>query len=182
MAEDPGCQIVTDDPRESIERVFNEYVFGFMESDISREIQMAKISENEKWLGPGHPPRPVGGGNLLAALGLLCYTEFLGSFISGKTRGHSRQNFEAFFRRLGPCYVAFAKPHDVYEQFRCGMVHEYAVKAACTIYMARGEETCGIGVAADGRYFFVVETYFDDFKRASRELYSELLKRPTLPR
>lgn len=168
--------------RQTVEQIFNEYVFTFIEADIDREIAMAKLSENEVWLGPGKPPRPMGGGNLLAALGLLCYTEFLGSFISGKTKGHSRHNFEAFFRRLGSCYEQFAKSHDVYESFRCGMVHEYAVKRACTIFMVKGMETCGLGVDPEGRYYFVVERYFEDFKRAARELLGELQRAPVIPK
>src|SRR2546428_7822641 len=83
---------------------------------------------------------------------------------TGKTRGSSRNNFEAFFDRLGPCYEQLARAHDVYEIFRCGMVHEYAVKRDCTIYMKTGSETCGVGVDTNGRYYFVVERYFEDFR------------------
>jgi hypothetical protein len=113
--------------------------------------------------------------------GLLCYTEFLGSFITGKTKGSSRRNFEAFFDRLGPCYARFARAHDAYEILRCGMVHEYAVKRDCTIYMRNGSVACGIGIDDNERYYFVVERYFEDFKRAARELHAELQARPLLP-
>ena len=154
------------------DHIFSEYVFEFMDADIRREIQMAEVSEGHTWLGLGEPPWPTGGGNLLAALGQLCYTEFLGSFISGKTKRHARRNFESFFARLGPCYEELAKAHDVYEIFRCGMVHEYAVKRDCTIYMKSGSEAC---VAPDGAEAQGVRTAADTAEKHELGEISDVL-------
>ncbi len=70
----------------------------------------------------------------------------------------------------------------MYEIFRCGMVHEYAVKRACTIFMVKGAETCGIGTDTSGCYYFVVERYFEDLMRAAQQLHSELQTKPFLPK
>lgn len=52
-----------------------------------------------------------GGGNLLAALGLLCYTEFAGKLRFGVKRADGSDvasaNFNQFFDLLGPEYQAF---------------------------------------------------------------------------
>jgi hypothetical protein len=47
--------------RRDVNAYFREYVFGFMESDIQRELTFAQS--------------PLGAGNVLAALGLVVYTE-----------------------------------------------------------------------------------------------------------
>src|SRR2546428_4452653 len=130
------------DASAEVDQIFRDYVFGFIKSDIEREIWLATIAEHDE----AHGRRLPGGGNILAALGLCCYTEFLGSFITGKKgQGTSKENFLAFFRRLGKCYEAFANVEDVYDTFRCGLAHEYAVKKDCTVAMRRGQEQCGVG-------------------------------------
>jgi hypothetical protein len=69
--------------------------------------------------------QPSGGGNLLAALGLLCYTEFCGwlKFNRRKADGSPAptQNFNAFFDYMGADFAAFRGQHNVYDIFRCGM-------------------------------------------------------------
>jgi hypothetical protein len=84
--------------------------------------------------------------NFLVALGLLCYTEILGSFVVGEyqkdeygriktgKKGHSihttsPERFNAFFRRLGTPYVKLIdKKPGIYNELRCGLAHEYLVK------------------------------------------------------
>jgi hypothetical protein len=79
-----------------------------MFSDIEREIQLAR-AHRQKLQNLGVI---AGGGNFLAALGLLCYTEF-----GGKLRfAHKRpdgsdlasKNFNDFFDLLGPHTSWFA--------------------------------------------------------------------------
>lgn len=164
--------------KEAVRDIFENYVFGFIKGDIEREIWLAKNAQADEKAGRSYP----GGGNVLAALGLCCYTEFLGSFITGrKGQGTSKKNFLAFFRRLGPCYEAFAKSEDVYDVFRCGLAHEYAVKKDCQVAMVKGREPCGVGKDPNGMYYFVVERYFEDFLAAASELYRQLQQRPVLP-
>ena len=159
----------------NVDLFFNEYVFNFIRRDIEREIILAREGR--------------GGGNFLAALGLLCYTDVLGGFITGSwERGTSRANFDAFFDLLGPEYVAFRQtilPDDPYSLYRCGMAHEYAVKLPCQIAMLKDNETCGVWKDAScGIYYFSVEKYLEDFMKAARRLYEELMDEPnpSLPR
>jgi len=143
---------------------------NFIYVDIQREINLAYASES-KYKKPliKHLIGHTGGGNFLAALGLLAYTEFAGKlkYNCKKENGESwaSENFNRFFDELGIEYNNFRNTHDVYNIFRCGLAHEYYVKKSCTIFMIKGEEKCGIG-RLDGRYYFVVERYFEDFKCA----------------
>jgi len=151
--------------RNVVDAFFDEYVYGFMFKDIQREIAMARTGS--------------GGGNFLAALGLLCYTEYLGGVKRDKfTRGQSRGSFNAFFPTLGPCYDALNRDIDVYDVFRNGMAHEYFVKKNCVIAMLKGDEECGLGRFAQGGFYFVVEKYFEDFANACYGLHKEMLQRP----
>lgn len=165
------------DTRQQLHEIFQNYVFGFIKSDIEREIWLAKMSKQDAAHGRHLP----GGGNVLAALGLCSYTEFLGSFITGKKgQGTSKANFLALFQRLGPCYASLAKNEDVYDTFRCGLAHEYAVKKDCQVAMLKGREKCGVGKTTSG-YWFVVERYFEDLMAAAAVLYQDLLKNPKIP-
>lgn len=148
----------------------------FIYTDISREIALARCATDRtvcEMLASNDVP--VGGGNFLAALGLLCYTEFAGKLKYHCTRYNSRtkqkedcaaENFNRFFDDMGPCYKAFRSTTDVYRIFRCGLAHEYFVKANCTIAMLGTQYPCGIRQLPDGRYEFGVERYFLDFKSA----------------
>ena len=160
------------DELERLAEHFEQNVFTFIQTDISREIELAKIKGDCFACGTR-----AGGGNFLAALGLLCWTEYVGSFVTGRYGwGQAKRNFDAFFKRLGPSYEVFEREHDVYDIFRCGMAHEYSVKRPAKVAMRRGGEECGIGVdRRDGRFYLVVERYRDDFFAAARELYKELL-------
>lgn len=131
-----------------------------MFADIDREIELAKADGNALQAAGVRP----GGGNFLATLGLLCYTEFGGKLQFGKKR--SADNFNQFFKSLGPDYESFRASHDVYDIFRCGLAHEYYVKKGCTIAMLEGGPRAGIGIDSSGRYYFVVESYCRDLKKA----------------
>ncbi len=147
---------------------------GFIFLDVEREIQLAKADQDAlRALGV-----PSGGGNFLAALGLLCYTEFGGKLRFGVKRadGHdvASENFNQFFDLMGPAYQAFRAHHNVYDTFRCGLAHEYYVKKSCTIAMLAGTAGAGLRVDASGRYHFVVESYCRDLKKAFDSLQVHL--------
>jgi hypothetical protein len=159
----------------TVDFFFSEYVFGFIFSDIQREIDLAREGR--------------GGGNFLSALGLLCCTEVLGGFITGSWElGMSKKNFDSFFDRLGTEYETFRQnilPDDPYRLFRCGMVHQYGMKGPGKIMMLKRKETCGVWKDnTDGRYAFSVEKYFEDFSAAGRKLYEELMAQtnPEMPK
>jgi hypothetical protein len=157
--------------REQIQRIFEDNVFTFIERDIRREVELARLPG--VCVSCGTEP---GGGNFMAAMSLLSYTEFMGSFITGTFgRGTGRRNFEAFFDQLGNGYRDFREGIDVYDVYRCGMVHEYTVKQSADIFMTTGDESCGLGRQASGRLYFVVERYLEDFIAAARTLYGTIL-------
>lgn len=154
------------------ERYFEEYIFPpkvFIYNDIQREINLARSGDS--------------GGNFLATLGLLCYTEFMGTMIL-KGQGSSRNRFNAFFRLMGEDYEQLidAKRVDVYGIFRCGMAHTYFAKN-CDIKMLNRNDTAGIVMEPDGKYLFIVEKYFEDFMNACSRLYNDMIveQNPYLP-
>jgi hypothetical protein len=152
----------------------------FIRTDIERELQLARLNGDGQLTSVISP----GGGNLLAALGLLCYTEFGGKLrfnykkATNPTWDDSGRNFGDFFELLGPDYVAFRasfpSPQDVYRIFRCGLAHEYYVKRSCTVFMLDGGHPCGIGRDSSGRFFLVVETYLAHLLAAFAQLEHHL--------
>jgi len=121
----------------------------FIFNDIEREIELARASEAAPQALQAAGVRP-GGGNFLAALGLLCYTEF-----GGRLK----------YNRPG---------HNVYDIFRCGMAHEYMIKRPGAIAMLGAAAPEGIRLMSDGRFEFIVERYYLDLKRAFDDLDHQL--------
>lgn len=138
----------------------------FIFSDIEREIQVARADANQLQ-NMGITP---GGGNFLAALGLLSYTEFGGKLRFGRKRADgtdiASENFNLFFDELGPTYKSFRQHNNVYDTFRGGLVHEYYMKESCTIYMFGEQNLPGIGIDQSGRYWFIAENYCRDLKHS----------------
>jgi len=174
-----------------IRHFFDTYVFGFMCADIERELIIARSGRLA--------------GNFLCALGLMAYTEFMGGLLLGKLGSKSTgELFNAFFDYIGPAYKDFRKDCDVHSLFRCGLAHEYFVKHECTIFMLNFSKPvevlgtgwsgapsmympdavltppikAGIGKASNGRYYFVVEKYYQDFRAASERLVKKLEANP----
>jgi len=145
----------------------------FIATDIGREIQLARALE-ELVQGAGVTP---GGGNVLAALGLVCYTEFAGKLAYGRKKKDgsdaAAENFNLFFDDLGPGYLALRNVVDVYKVVRCGLAHEYFVKRSCKIAML-GTSPTGIYVDGSGMLTFVVEAYLRDLLQAIESLGNRL--------
>lgn len=172
---------------------------NFIQVDIEREIQLARTT--------GDPAKEaslkaagltsLGGGNFLAALGLLCYTEFCGAL----EFNHKKQitirkvlvdaamagdNFNDFFNTLGTGnkYKTFNDAHGVYGLFRCGMAHQYNVKTShFNIIMPKeNPDASGIGITfAGGTYNFFVATYYRDLKVGLDRLEKELKAKNRYP-
>src|SRR5260370_5656455 len=164
--------------KDQIDDIFNNYVFGFIQTDIERETWLATQAGADEHAGRKYP----GAGNVLAALGLTCYSEFLGSFITGKKYA-PKDNWEAFVSKMDDCYknLITSEGGHLWNAFRNGLAHEYTVKKDCKIVMLKGVESCGIGIDKQGNYFFVVERYYDDFIKAARTLHKELQTNPVIP-
>ena len=141
-----------------------------MFSDIERELQLAK-AKPEVASNLGITP---GGGNFLAALGLLCYTEFGGKLMRPSGSDCASENFNRFFDTLGLPYANFRASHNVYDIYRCGLAHEYYAKKSCTIYMFGPSEQPGVGVDTNGQYWFVIEKYARDLKAAFQVLEGQM--------
>lgn len=144
----------------------------FIFSDIERELALVDSSESlfgRFLLRLAGVPR--GGGNFVAALSLLSYTEYGGRLKNNDfSDSNSRKNFDDFFSDLGAGYKQLLTQHNVYKIFRCGLAHEYYVKKDCTIAI-RSAKQLNAGIAHDGnQYFFVVERYYKDFKIAFQNL------------
>ena len=147
----------------------------FIATDMQREIGLARDETKVlRRVVRRLQGRPSGGGNFLAALGLLCYTEFAGHvMLNDFSNGSARRAFETFFPELGPEYGVVLKNHDVYGDLRCGLTHEYFVKKSCRIGMLSFGPKCG--VQWDGqRYLFTVEAYWLDFQTAFQKLERDL--------
>jgi hypothetical protein len=149
---------------DDFEYFFNSYVQDMMLPDVSREIAAAQRDENA--------------GNFLSALGLLCYTEVMGRWVPNVQRG-SRNAFDTFFKRLGPCYEQFiASGENPYDFYRNGMAHTYITKGSAVISMLEGQQhpaPCGVFKDTYGYYHLVVQRYFRDFVVACARLYKERL-------
>lgn len=154
---------------------------NFMFTDIRREVALANISEtNEGKITLNNLGISPGGGNFMAALALLSYTEFGGKLKYGhkKTNGsdYASKNFNDFFDQLGTEYSDFRNiGHNVYDIFRCGLAHEYYIKKNCTISMSiEPENKPGIGLLGDSSYYFSVEPYCRDLEQAFIDLEKHL--------
>lgn len=133
---------------------------NFIYSDIQREIDLVSTK--------------CGSGNFLAALGLLCYTEFAGSLMAENAGKGAGVKFNTFFGLLGQKYRDLRRTCNVYSIFRCGLAHEYFVKKDCTISIFVTKGAIGIGKDKSGNYYFAVEQYFRDFKIALDKLEKRL--------
>jgi hypothetical protein len=156
--------------RRAILALFDQYVTGFIFTDIERSIRART--------------------NFLTALGLMSYTEFIGGLMSGNAgqRGHAERNFYEAYNRLGPTYVRFdrqvmrrfrnlkTKPRNVYDIVRCGLVHEYFIKKNFVIARRRKRRRAP-GVGWSGKLLVVANrNYFNDFKEMCLAYRQELAR------
>jgi hypothetical protein len=186
-----------------IQDIFNETVYSGICQDIEYWLDKAirDISRQIRWkkIRIGKHPH----GQVLLALGLMAYTEYLGRFVPDnekvrKKSGEisSRAHFDAFFRRLGNGYEEFLDNYEesgercFYYDFRCKLVHEYFAYEDWTIAIPNNERKfwvqgkprveiqrpveVGIGQVENGNYFLVLQKYYEDFKLAAKTLLDEL--------
>jgi hypothetical protein len=153
--------------KSEVDRFFKENIFspqGIIYRDIIREIELARSGNS--------------GGELMVALALINYTEFMGKLLL-KNDGSYTKQFKAFFRLMGEDYEQMidSREIDVYQFFRGGLVQSYLTND-CDIKMLDDDFTCGIIIQPDGKYLFSVEKYFVDFMDACQRLYNDMLSDP----
>lgn len=145
-----------------IDYFFNEYVYGFIFSDIDNAIEKAKA-------------------NFLVALGLSTYTEVMGGLVTGHLQdsGKSKSNYQAFLPYLGQPYVDLDKKIDLYKRVRCGLVHEYFIKGPHAMIALRFDDAKYPGIVYTEKLNHItiaIEHYFRDFKSGVESYYDSLKK------
>lgn len=172
--------------QEEIEKYFKEYIFEFIFNDVQNCIK-AKV-------------------NYTVALALLSYTEFLGGLINGTLglQGKSQEQFnkalEYFkwndndnyykdFKQRFRDIDFIEKEGNIYTLFRCGLAHEYFIKADSLIHNQPdgytdedGNYHCDGCIDTDAgvqiiekKLRFHNNAYFRDFKKAWKKYYEELI-------
>lgn len=145
-----------------------EQARSFIFADIGRELHLAKATESWwKKVLLRIAGINLGGGNFLVAAGLMAYIEFAGKLKYGGSIASG--NFNSFWDDLGKYYNDFRSSVNVYDVFRCGLVHEYYAKDYCKICMFGDEKNQGIGKMKSGGYYIIVENLFEDFRKAFDE-------------
>lgn len=118
--------------------------------------------------------------NLLTALGLVCYTEFIGGLIRGRVgvKQDNRLNFYAAYDLLGDHYKAF--DHQLkqnfdavfYDFFRNGLAHEYFAKGIFVI-SPHSNTNKGIGFHNGEAPSLATEPYYEDLLRVLDDFIKE---------
>ena len=171
--------------RADIEQYFAR-VPVWMKNDIRREIQLARLTQTRPKLMA--QLELSGGGNLLAALGLVAYSEALGRlriWNLGLGYGSRPEDcFHAFLDAMdGHSYRHWRQQWEqahptttLYETLRCGLVHEYQPKVDAEFWMGDGHP---LGLAEEnGRLIFKVEPYHRHFSAEADLLYRQLMHLP----
>ncbi len=119
--------------------------------------------------------------NFLVAIGLMTATEFLGGLITGKLglkgKGMVVCRFEKGFEYLGRPYEELLREKkdtvmDIYDNIRCGLVHQYLPSQTEGIY---GGRTADPGIVEINRLFKIIhENYTRDLEAAVNKLLEEL--------
>jgi hypothetical protein len=127
----------------------------------------------------------LGSANYLVALGLSIYTENLGGLYCGDLQTGLGKHYISFINDYFPkCYtqtdnqLKASSKGDLYGIVRCGLVHEYFMKAESSVTIGGASQaSCGIiyDPSKQPSLVFVVDKYFEDFKKAFSSYYEDLL-------
>jgi hypothetical protein len=143
-----------------------------------------------------------GKANYLAALGLSAYTEQLGGLYNGNFVNLAQnytdfitEYFDSAYHRQEMNAIDYIKNHPsdfqkliqrlnqskpisgLYALIRSGLVHEYFMKGDSTIFMYSTTANCGILIDENvtPKLKFIVDKYYNDFKRALEKYYDEII-------
>jgi hypothetical protein len=121
--------------------------------------------------------------NYLAALGLSTYTEILGGLCYGNLLSNHKQNYDRFIKNYFPTPYQnsnkqLSKFGGLYGVVRSGLTHRYLIQ-----YKSQVATTTSIPIACGVFYdpnhtpstIFVLDQYFEDFKKAVNEYYKKLI-------
>jgi len=91
------------------------------------------------------------GVNVSLALILSAYTEFFGHLLTGNSS--SGDSYNAWLRFMGTPYSTLLdKGHDLFDDIRCGLIHEYTIKRRAHI-LTENDGSPGIEIEGDIIYF-----------------------------
>ncbi len=170
---------------QDIENYINTFIYngskgGFIYNDIRKAIDS--------------------GLNYLTALGLLSYTEFIGSLMpqfssnlaTTNTMRGNRANFYKFYYRLGNDYILFDRRlaewlgdnNGVYTVYRGGLSHAYFIGGNLRVGSTRFNlssvvaktSNSSMGFTQDGKLGFATEKYFSDFLSVISSFRKEILE------
>lgn len=111
--------------------------------------------------------------NFLCALGLMCYTEYIGGVIRNKVDiiRESKNNFNTALYKMGPGYEKFDEllinltGLDTYTMIRCGLVHNYYAKNFMVISAhTKNKSSLGLGFNQDNTPGIAVKNYARDLR------------------
>ncbi len=144
--------------QEKVLHFFDKYVLWWMRSDIQTALR--------------------GEAYLLAALGLVAYTEVLGGLRTGNLslKNHSKGDFDEFLKYMGERHPELNVPGiDIYYWVRCGLVHQYRTKPDSLIVYEPADSRAVI-VDCGGRKHFNVAAYRDHFFEGAVRYRDDLLR------
>lgn len=137
--------------------------------------------------------------NYLTALGLMSYTEYIGSLMPSYSSGLAtttdmrgkRANFYKFYYRMGKDYILFDRHlkqtfgdnNGVYTLYRGGLSHAYFIGGNLKIRKTRWNlssvvaktSNSSLGFTSEGKLGLATEKYFIDFITVVTELRKKIL-------
>ncbi len=142
---------------------------GYVNTDISREIQLAKISDTYFRYVLDFLNINRGGGNMMATLTLLDYTEFVGHVYAQLEHTKKYDPFTVAFNHLKPSdYKKLSKtPIEIRDIIRNSLVYplkknpDIVVGMLCNNFCKKHNTNAGI-IFEDDLWYFCVEKYFED--------------------
>ncbi|MGC1132361.1 MAG: hypothetical protein WA941_06035 [Nitrososphaeraceae archaeon] len=154
-------------------------------SIITGKMRMVYLDTIRKYMFDDIQVAIDGKANYLAALGLSTYTENLGGLYCDDLQRGSGNHYISFINNYFPkCYgqvdnqLRATSKGSLYKIVRCGLVHEYFMKAESTVTIGVSSKvSCGIIYDPSKRpaLLFVVDIYFEDFKKAFSDYYNDLV-------
>jgi len=155
-----------------------------------------------KWMLTGliHTIQKAGGveANYLVALGLVCYTEFMGHEVlkfrnSPSGSGQGKNAFNLFIKEYMDYSELLDKHEEIYDWFRCGLCHEFKIKnvdggretGVFHFFVGNSEEvekvkklvdadpTKGIAISKQGKRILFIEPYLRDFQKGVEKFLKE---------
>lgn len=149
---------ISPDDLELVVNFWREYVDGYIFNDLENCIRLA------------HANYPV-------ALAEMCYVDFLGKLMTGKSN-NSHDNFTTFVKAYLPEYASDSSftLDELYGEVRSGLVHSYFPEKVDVVGVMKPIPRPPSIWRESGRWKIAVADFLDEFKSAAEALKQDLLK------